>query len=728
MGSILPANQTKCETYDEIHQTMKKIKEQDAVATQIRVFLLKIPISKIPPVIIAALPTKGDVTAEEISNHLLMIIEMTARCIINLVSFGADGAITEMKAQQIVMEHPSASGVLKFKASLYGINFKAPIFNNRPIIHMQNVKHAKKTARNQIHYGIRLLTFGNSTVYYDQLCNLTEKENSALRICNVYNVNKQDDGVTFHIFHSQLLRMCQDNGKSHIEKTSENTSNEWYSIAQSFISIQSYHIFKSLAKSLVLLIISHRDYYEDYPLLPWEHRTETLEHVFGLARQLNCIDCSGYIFDFDSNNMSAEVLELLCQWLTQDEIHGAIRIVYLNAEKFARFVALSKSETSLCPFVYIDNSYLDAEQEHAEVNTAINFNPLISENDQLCNIAKEVAWTAFINQNEELRSFVNNVNDDSIFGEYDELGGLNEDLESCASRSSDQMDNLGKINSNEIIYLLNHQKSVTIPTISAESEELLFNNHNGLDVLKALIIRESHNAFSRADHLCEIQNRSAFNLDEGSQNRIERNTANEFVQNIDIPRMIPDAGVSEEYQLEDHGLVIMYIGKKLCVGQILVKYQKISDRHAYIRSNINSVDFLSFISVILYHHLSGSYFTCQSPTDGSLFVHLFFKNVVYYLGKVFSFNATNYEMLTLDINDRVWSIVKGVVARTSPHSNLLAIRDKLLYTFKEKVTSKIIVRFWKRYLDKAKEYKNLYNDMLLAESENKDSEVEEFNE
>ena len=74
--------------------------------------------------------------------------------------------------------------------------------------------------------------------------------------------------------------------KSHIEKTSENTSNEWYLIARNFISIQSYRIFKSLSESLILLIISHRDYYEDYPLLPWEHGTETLEHVFGLAYQL----------------------------------------------------------------------------------------------------------------------------------------------------------------------------------------------------------------------------------------------------------------------------------------------------------------------------------------------------------------------------------------------------------------------------------------------------------
>ncbi|RGB23490.1 hypothetical protein C1646_677072 [Rhizophagus diaphanus] len=375
---------------------LKKIKEQDAIATQIHVFLLKIPISKIPPVIIAALPTKGDVIAEEISNHLLTIIEMTAHCNINLVSFGADGVITEMKAQQIVIEHPSASGVLEFKASLYEINFKVPIFDNRPI-----VMHRDK-----------------------------------------------------------ILRTGD----------------------------------------------------------------------FGMKKEK--FSATGYIFDFNSNDMSAKVLELLRQWPTQDEIHGAIQIAYLNVEKFARLVALSKSETSLYPFVYIDNSHLDTEQEYAEVNTAINFNLLISENDQLYDIAKEVAQTAFINQNEELCSFVNNVNDNSIFGEYDELGGLNEDLESYVSRSSDQMDNLSKINSNEIIYLLNHQRSVTIPTILAEPEEFLFDNHDGLDVLKALIIHESHNVFSRADHLCEIQNRSAFNLDEGLQNRIERNAANELVRSL----------------------------------------------------------------------------------------------------------------------------------------------------------------------------------------------------
>ena len=75
----------------------------------------------------------------------------------------------------------------------------------------------------------------------------------------------------------------------------------------------------------------------------------------------------------------------------------------------------------------------------------------------------------------------------------------------------------------------------------------------------------------------------------------------------------------------------------------------------------------------------------------------------------------------------VWSTVKGEVARTGSYPNLLAIRDKLLHAFKEKVTSKVIVRFWKRALNKAKEYKDLNNNMLFADSNDEDFEIDEIN-
>jgi len=49
-----------------------------------------------------------------------------------------------------------------------------------------------------------------------------------------------------------------------------------------------------------------------------------------------------------------------------------------------------------------------------------------------------------------------------------------------------------------------------------------------------------------------------------------------------------------------------------------------------------------------------------------------------------------------------------------------------LHAFNEKVTTKVIVGFWKRALDKAIEYKESSDDILLVESDYEDSEIEEI--
>ena len=52
---------------------------------------------------------------------------------------------------------------------------------------------------------------------------------------------------------------------------------------RSIISTQSFEIFISMAESLVMLIMVHREY---YPLFLWEYGTEALEHIFGISRQV----------------------------------------------------------------------------------------------------------------------------------------------------------------------------------------------------------------------------------------------------------------------------------------------------------------------------------------------------------------------------------------------------------------------------------------------------------
>jgi len=38
---------------------------------------------------------------------------------------------------------------------------------------------------------------------------------------------------------------------------------------------------------MVLLVKAHREYYPNYPFLPWMHGSEACEHFFGMARQIN---------------------------------------------------------------------------------------------------------------------------------------------------------------------------------------------------------------------------------------------------------------------------------------------------------------------------------------------------------------------------------------------------------------------------------------------------------
>src|SRR4051812_49236300 len=59
------------------------------------------------------------------------------------------------------------------------------------------------------------------------------------------------------------------------------------SVSKNFLADQSFAIFISLVKSMVLLIKAHQKYYQDYPFLPWMHGSEACEHFFGMARQIN---------------------------------------------------------------------------------------------------------------------------------------------------------------------------------------------------------------------------------------------------------------------------------------------------------------------------------------------------------------------------------------------------------------------------------------------------------
>ncbi|EXX57030.1 hypothetical protein RirG_210800 [Rhizophagus irregularis DAOM 197198w] len=332
VGSTLKLSETSVQTYDDIHNVINYIKQKKAIATQVKVIVLKIPIEKIPPLVISMLPTNGGSNTAEIYDLLMNVITMSQDAGVNLVSLGSDGAPVEYNAQQLIMNSEKAETFFEFHDNYYNVHFQMPIYRNLPIITVQDLKHAKKTARNQLHSGTRLLVLGNNVILYRHLLTLAQSPDHALYMWDVVNVDKQDDGAAYRVFHSDILAQIYQTGLENNEMQSlfvylfvlgdlfdsylncnishkeriimamrgyfflnmwieyiEDSSklyNSMFSIAKNFISPQSFKIFTNLAKSLILLIISHREFYSSYPLYPWEHGTEAIEHVFGISRQI----------------------------------------------------------------------------------------------------------------------------------------------------------------------------------------------------------------------------------------------------------------------------------------------------------------------------------------------------------------------------------------------------------------------------------------------------------
>ena len=114
-----------------------------------------------------------------------------------------DGARSEFNAQTQIMN--SSSSYFTFDNSFYNVHFKVLIIHRRPLVRIQDPKYTKKTARNQLFIGAQLLSLGIDTARYDQLYLLAHQDKHTLLKRDVLNVDKQDDGAAYRMFHSDNL-------------------------------------------------------------------------------------------------------------------------------------------------------------------------------------------------------------------------------------------------------------------------------------------------------------------------------------------------------------------------------------------------------------------------------------------------------------------------------------------------------------------------------------------
>ena len=152
---------------------------------------------KIPPVVIGLIPNNNKDKATDIFAYHQRVLAYAAQLKINIISFGSDGVANEFNAQSMLMNIPTTEKIV-FEDQLYSIKFMCPVLPDiGPVIRIQDAKHGKKSGRNALFSGARLLTLGTGTARYDQILTLSKMPNSVLFKRDVENADRQDDGAAY---------------------------------------------------------------------------------------------------------------------------------------------------------------------------------------------------------------------------------------------------------------------------------------------------------------------------------------------------------------------------------------------------------------------------------------------------------------------------------------------------------------------------------------------------
>ncbi|EGG06106.1 uncharacterized protein MELLADRAFT_87473 [Melampsora larici-populina 98AG31] len=152
---------------------------------------------------------------KETSNDILenhhTFLKLSQDAGINILSIGADGAPTELCAQIALAE--SATQFITYENSDYDVHVKVPLMGNppRPVVMVQDPKHARKTGANQLGSGARLIVMGNYHVSIQQVAAILQSGRSPLLHKDVFDCDKQDDGRAFRTLNSGTLAVSLSN-------------------------------------------------------------------------------------------------------------------------------------------------------------------------------------------------------------------------------------------------------------------------------------------------------------------------------------------------------------------------------------------------------------------------------------------------------------------------------------------------------------------------------------
>jgi hypothetical protein len=302
------------------------------LATKLRLWVLQIPLPHIPPLILAVMPLASSTDAATLAameQRLLEILLLSDKPLC-IVSLGSDGSILEREARRALVQIGFAEYITHSiphpeDSQLDDICIPILCVCGQHIAIIQDPKHCRKTGRNNLFSGARLLVLGNYTVFYEQVRTMASEANSPLYWRDVDRLDRQDDRAAARLFSAsflchaisqhgddnpalpiylfvvgELIDAYENRHVPHIERVRmvlrmRFFKSLWKSFLRTsgyaenryFISADADDIIDILIDGFLALIFIHRDHLTvSFPLLPWMHGSEANEHVFGLLRSL----------------------------------------------------------------------------------------------------------------------------------------------------------------------------------------------------------------------------------------------------------------------------------------------------------------------------------------------------------------------------------------------------------------------------------------------------------
>ncbi|TFY51504.1 hypothetical protein EVG20_g10971 [Dentipellis fragilis] len=336
LGSMLPLEECEVKYPEDIDRVMAHIESEGAKAKQVHVVLTKIPLPGYPPVVVALIPTTGKDDAVGIHQQYKALLAMCTQLKLSMVVTAADGAATEFSAQLMADAEDTGLDPLVYEHPTLGYRIKVPICETGPLVQVTDHDHGCKTVCNQPQHGTHMASMGTGFLVNHSLVELYETGMSGLLQSNVKNVDKQDDGTAWRMFHLNALKATtheQDTvahvhpgmeglfsylfvlggalecwtsrtmkpadrilgvaracyflhfWRAHIVKLAEKYP-DLISTSRSFISAPSFKILNHICDSMISLILVYGEHYPDIPFCPWLLGTAYVEHFFGLARMM----------------------------------------------------------------------------------------------------------------------------------------------------------------------------------------------------------------------------------------------------------------------------------------------------------------------------------------------------------------------------------------------------------------------------------------------------------